>query len=286
MCHPIWVRYSQPRKLKTKRGQLKAERNAWCIKCHQPMAKHGCFFHCQNCRSCCKAQQGPPQWKRLAAPTNPWCLRCRQPLIKHGQSYRCKECGTHVADNHRLRLALERRGRTNAWCLSCRWPMLATGVWRCERCGVSTVYHSIKAERRDTRPEADPRNPYCIIHRRRMQSAEKGRRRFRCPECRLSVTARSRQMAHYVGVQWQLRPLAAPSTTIDRFVRAIDHAVPRGLLPEMREEICQEMLLAILDYAEKVVLDVPGFVKAYKKRYPLPMNSLDANPLWAEKLVG
>src|ERR1041385_2048404 len=120
------MRYAKPRKLQTKRGQQRAEANAWCVGCRQPMARHGKNFTCSTCHVACRIQLTPTRRagvkcrfggqgrvlrkndKRLSEATlgNPYCLSCRVKMKTHGfrktkagpiRIFTCSSCGGHVS---------------------------------------------------------------------------------------------------------------------------------------------------------------------------------------------
>jgi hypothetical protein len=72
----------------------------------------------------------------------------------------------------------------------------------------------------------------------------------------------------------------------DNLLVRINRRVPSALPEEMRADICQEMLLQMMESIEKVLASVPTFVKDYKKEYPFQYHSIDANPKFADKIAG
>ena len=71
----------------------------------------------------------------------------------------------------------------------------------------------------------------------------------------------------------------------DLLVR-INRRVPSMLPEEMRADICQEMLLQMMESIEDVLKNVPRFIRDYKKHYPFQYHSLDSNPKLIERLAG
>lgn len=65
---------------------------------------------------------------------------------------------------------------------------------------------------------------------------------------------------------------------------AINSVVPRGLPGNLREDVCQDILVAILEGElppEDFNIAVPKFLKAARKRYSMPWGTLSLDqPLW------
>lgn len=71
----------------------------------------------------------------------------------------------------------------------------------------------------------------------------------------------------------------------DLLVR-INRRVPSTLPDEMRDDICQEMLLQMLKSIEQVLANTPRFIKDYKRHYPIQYLSFDAQPKLLERIAG
>ena len=84
---------------------------------------------------------------------------------------------------------------------------------------------------------------------------------------------------------WQTVARERRSAFDDLLVR-INRRVPAGLPEEMRDDICQEMLVDVLRSIDKVLGNVPKYLSEYKKRYPFQYHSFDANPKLAERIAG
>jgi hypothetical protein len=71
----------------------------------------------------------------------------------------------------------------------------------------------------------------------------------------------------------------------DLLVR-INRRVPSSLPEEMRADICQEMLLQMMQSIEGVLANTPVFIREYKKDYPFQYHSFDAKPELVERIAG
>jgi hypothetical protein len=120
----------------------------------------------------------------------------------------------------------------------------------------------------------------------KMYSNGEKRRRFRCRRCRVNVLP---QTTRYVSsvFRWQTRGLVTDANLPNEFLQRMDRSVPYGLPQEMREDILQELMMEVLEGINRVVANVPEFIRKYKKEYPFRMYSLD-DPYsgLAERLVG
>ena len=72
----------------------------------------------------------------------------------------------------------------------------------------------------------------------------------------------------------------------DELLIRINRRVPTALPEEMRADICQEMLLEVLQSIEDVLGKVPIFIREYKRNYPFQYQSLDANPNLLQSITG
>ncbi len=263
------MRYAQPRKLQTKRGQLKAALNAWCLTCKQPMARHGKNFSCAGCHVATRwhiEHRRPSQKqssKNTRSETNlredsyPYCLSCRLRMKWFSRSgtgrvhgFRCQQCKTIVAshldyskvvEKEKQILFLMRQGYLDSQIIkkmSChrltvkRLRKLVTNARRCD-CG-QLFHHSTKC---------------------------------------------------FLKPGWQATARERRSDFEDLLVR-INRRVPSAFPDEMRSDICQEMLLEILRSIEKVLANTPRFISEYKKRYPVNYYSIDANPVLLDRIAG
>jgi len=75
-------------------------------------------------------------------------------------------------------------------------------------------------------------------------------------------------------------------TAFDDLLVRINRRVPSTLPEEMRADICQEMLLQMMQFIERVLANVPSFISAYKKDYPFHYHSFDAKPKLVERVAG
>ena len=72
----------------------------------------------------------------------------------------------------------------------------------------------------------------------------------------------------------------------DELLVRINRRVPAMFPQEMRDEICQEMLLEVLKSIDRVLANSPDFIRKYKQRYPLQYHSFDADPRLVERIAG
>lgn len=168
-------------------------------------------------------------------------------------------------------------GSLNPWCLKCRTPMAQKGQGRL-RCKCGAKAQARKSRRLHTGgPLADPTNPYCITCRLptwRWHSKQ-GFIAYRCARCRWVIRAeglpRSRDGSRRPSVVniCEFYPYGSQ----DDLILAINQIVPRGI--PQREDICQEMLLAIVAGESGVIERVNEFVSAHWKQYTRFNVSLD-----------
>lgn len=84
---------------------------------------------------------------------------------------------------------------------------------------------------------------------------------------------------------WQTVARERRSAFDDLLVR-INRRVPAALPEEMRDDICQEMLLDLMRSIDKVLGNVPSYISEYKKRYPFQYHSFDANSKLVKRIAG
>jgi hypothetical protein len=165
-------------------------------------------------------------------------------------------------------------------------------AFRCRECRAITASHKEKAK----------------IHRREEQIIallEAGYldsqivRKMKChhqtvKRLRLQVSDVKRcecgQLFHHVS-KCHLRPgwqtvARERRSAFDDLLLRINRRVPSGLPQEMRDDICQEMLLDVMRSIDKVLGNLPSYISEYKKRYPFQYHSLDANPTLSERIAG
>jgi hypothetical protein len=98
------------------------------------------------------------------------------------------------------------------------------------------------------------------------------------------------QVFHHAG-KCQLRP-GWQTTARDRrddfdnLLVRINRRVPSAFPEEMRDEICQEMVLEVMKSIERVLATAPQFISEYKKRYPFQYYSFDASPELMDRIAG
>ena len=260
------MRYAQPRKLKTKRGQHKAEQNAWCITCHQPMARHGKNYSCSTCHVATRIEliardgrNSPPAANRSHDPkaVNPFCFTCRIRMHRFSRtasgkphSYRCRQCKAMTA-SHRDGSRSYQREREIVQLLKAGY--LDKQIVRKMKCHHRTVA-------RLRLQVNDPRTCEC------------GQLFYHTTKC-------------HRRPGWQTLARERRTAFDDLLVR-INRRVPSTLPEEMRADICQEMLLQMMQYIERVLAEVPVFIREYKKHYPFQYHSFDGKPKLIERIAG
>ena len=165
-------------------------------------------------------------------------------------------------------------------------------AFRCFGCGtcvkteakrkVSRVSNADKAKFRAQR------NPYHIDCQRPMR--RKGPN-WTCLECYAFVRVETSALA-LSRPQMKTVKVIKYETVIkeeiqDGLLKRIDEVVPRRLYREDREEIKQEMMIAVLTAVDEVLQRGPEFVKAHNRSYPtFQHRSIDDDARLAESLVG
>jgi hypothetical protein len=263
------VRYAQPRKLKTQRGALKATRNAWCLSCHEPMAKHGKNFTCSQCHLATRihisnglGDRAQTIRKGQSASANsqylyPFCLECKTRMQRFSRnasgkchSFRCRQCKTITASH------IERAGtylREKEILRMLQAGHLDSQIVRKMKC-----HHTTVKRLRDQVTNA--------------RLCECGQLFFHTSKCRRRPG-------------WQTK-VSERRQGFDELLVRISRRVPSAFPEEMREEICQEMLLEISRSIDRVLANAPDFIRKYKKRYPFQYHSFDANPNLLARIAG
>ena len=262
------MRYAQPRKLKTRRSERKAALNAWCLNCRQPMARHGRNFTCSGCHLATRIQLtgGTLRSRAIRQGTiatqdqrdgYPCCRHCRIRMQRVSRNsagnvhaFRCRQCRTITSSRTERSKALNRESQILA--------LVKDGY------SDSQIVRKLKCHHRTVR---------------KFRSAVSDPKRCECGELFRHVT------------KCKLRPgwqtLARERrNAFDDFVLRISRRVPGSLPAEMRDDICQEMLLEIMRSIDKVLANAPQYISDYKKRYPFEFYSYDANPILLERIAG
>lgn len=118
---------------------------------------------------------------------------------------------------------------------------------------------------------------------------KKALRKFVCSMCRVTVTANPRKggrKAKPTVLRVAKLNLRYPYGTSDALVRRINESVPSALPEDIREDVCQNMLIAILEGSEErdVAAGVQRFILEHRREYPFRYNfSIDANPAKYER---
>lgn len=263
------MRYAQPRKLTTKRGKLKAAQNAWCVSCRQPMAKHGKNFTCSDCHVATRIaitngrgrnaeiiRQGILNSANLKL-TYPSCAACRVRMHRLSRNsvgkppaFRCRQCKS-ITSSHIERGPVHTREEQILELL--RAGYLDSQIVRLMKCHHKTVKR-LRADVNDAR---------------------------RC-ECG--------QLFHHSGKcrvkpGWQTRARERRDDFDNLLVR-INRRLPSSFPEEMRDDICQEMLLEVMNSIDRILARTPQFISEYKKRYPFQYYSLDGNPNLIDRIAG
>jgi len=252
------VRYAQPRYLKTKRGERKANENAWCLKCRRPMARHGRNFSCASCHVATRieivgtARRSAPKGEALSAvDARPWCLSCRQPFKRSGPDrFRCFRCRLVVRGHSDKRKLLAAREREIV-------GLIRAGYTNKDVARKANCHH---------------------------QTAARLRRGVRARLCECGgLFFHKHQCKKRRG--WQSTVQERRSTFDDLLVR-INRRIPRGLDEEVRGEVAQQMLVDIVQLIDDTLSKSQDYIRRYKKDYPFQVYSIDANPTFADRLVG
>ena len=263
------MRYARPRKLTTKRGLHKATRNAWCLSCREPMAKHGKNFTCSQCHLATRIQIANGLGKRAEAIRKgaqeaasrqseyPYCMQCKIKMHRFSRNssgkvhaFRCAQCKS-ITSSHTVLGKVHQRQQEITDLI--RAGYLDCHVVRKMKCHHSTV-RRLRAEVSDIR------------------LCECGLVFYHTSKCHLRA-----------GWQTKVRDRRA---AFDELLVRINRRVPAEFPQEMREEICQEMLLEIMKSIDRVLANTPDFIKKYKKRYPFQYYSFDADPKLVERIAG
>ena len=263
------MRYARPRQLKTKRGLLKAQQNAWCLSCHEPMARHGKNFTCSPCHVATRIQIGNGLAKRGEAirngaqqtadrqPEYPYCVKCQIKMHRFSRNssgkvhaFRCAKCKA-MTSSHTVRGKVHEREQEIADLV--RAGYLDCQIVRKMKCHHTTV-RRLRAEVTDAR------------------LCECGQLFYHTTKCHLRAG-------------WQSKVRHRRDAFEDLLVK-INRRVPAAFPQEMRDEICQEMLLEIVKSMDRVLANAPDFIKKYKQRYPFQYHSFDADPKLVERIAG
>lgn len=263
------MRYVQPRKLKTKRGLLKATLNAWCLSCHDPMARHGKNFTCSPCHVATRihiengfGNRGPAIRKGKSECASqqslyPFCVACKIRMHRFSRNssgkshaFRCRQCKT-ITSSH-----IER----------------SKGYQREQE-----ILELIRAGHLDSQIVRRMKCHHTTVKRLRLQVSD-----MRLCECG--------QLFHHANKchlrdGWQAK-VGNRRDLFDELLVRINRRVPSAFPDEMREEICQEMFLEVIKSIDRVLANSPEFIKRYKQRYPFQYHSFDANPKLVERIAG
>lgn len=263
------MRYAEPRKLNTKRGARKSLLNAWCVACHQPMARHGKNFTCADCHvatriaiSGGRGSRSEVIRKGIVESTDlkaayPCCLTCRLRMHRlsrnsenKAHAFRCRNCKS-ITSSHIERVGRLQREEQILELL--RAGHLDSHIVRKMKCHSTTV--------------------------KRLREQVRDVRRCECGELFHHVSK------CHLRPGWQTTARERRDDFANLLVR-ISRRVPSMFPQEMRDDICQEMLLEILKSVDRVLANAPHFISEYKKRYPFQYYSFDANPQLVDRIAG
>ena len=263
------MRYVYPRKLKTKRGLLKATLNAWCMSCQQPMARHGKNFTCSDChvatririenglgRRCGVIRQGKSRSQGQQS-SYPFCLKCKIRMHRFSRAstqqehaFRCRQCRAITSSHVERGQIYEREARIIKLLEA---GHLDSQIVRKMKCHHTTV-RRLRKEVKDVR------------------LCECGQLYHHVSKCHLRAG-------------WQTL-VKERRTLFDDLLVRVNRRVPSAFPDEMRDEICQEMFLEVIKSIDRVLGNAPEFIRRYKKRYPFQYHSFDANPDLVERIAG
>lgn len=243
---------------------------------------------------------------------NAWCCSCRLPMARHGKNFTCSPC--HVAT--RIEIRNGRGGRSEAirkglldnadrknsypFCLVCRIRMHRLSrnsvgkqhAYRCSKCKSITSSHTVRARIYEREEEILEliRAGYLdshIVRRKKCHSTTVKRLRAQAGNVRRCECGQVFHHARKCQLRkgWQTAARERRDDFDNLLVR-ISRRVPSVFPDEMRDDICQEMLVEVMKSIERVLARAPQFISEYKKRYPFQYYSLDANPELINRIAG
>ena len=236
--------------------------------CHQPMARHGKNFSCSQCHVATRIEINSVEGRsrrcsdrvsqiRDERLLHPFCLSCRIRMQKFSRgkigkphSFRCRQCKTITASHRDSSKAVDREAVIIA--------LLEAGYLDKQIVRKMNCHHRTVARLRQT--VSNPRQCEC------------GQLFYHVTKCRQRPG-------------WQTVAREKRGAFDDLLVR-INRRVPSMLPEEMRADICQEMLLQMMESIEDVLKSVPRFIREYKRHYPFQYQSLDSNTKLLERLAG
>lgn len=245
-------RYSKPRKLKTKRGQLKAEQNAWCLEHQIPMEKHG---------------------KNISCPGH-WSTRIE--ITSRGKRT--------FAERSRLLTGQEKRRSftrpENPFCLRCKIRMcrLSRSPLRyvCRNCNAAPVAHTERKGKLEEQKQA-------VI--RLLRQGKSQTQIVRELHVHWSTVRALRPPDYLAAKSGPHKGHETHRTMFDELLVKVSRAIPRALFDEIRDELTSMILVDIAGDIDKRIKSVQDYIRQYKKMYPQRI-SLDADPTLAERIEG
>lgn len=252
------MRYAQPRKLNTKRGQLKAERNAWCWIHRTPMQRHGRRFACSGHwtvlidgsgnfakRSLERTGRTGRQAEAVAAVTKfsyPWCCTCHKRMRRLGRAadgrpsgFYCGYCraiaGSRTSVVHFKKFLHQRQIKT----------MIRAGHLNEQ---ISRTLHA-----------------HCYtIKKLRAQIPAQEVAHCKCGKLKFHTVACS--------IKPDIRTLLAPHRTeFDRMITAMNRQILPGLPEDVRLEIAQQMFLDVRIAVKEITKRAPEYLRRYNEWY-------------------
>jgi hypothetical protein len=233
-------------------------------------------------------------------------------MARHGKNFTCADC--HVATRIEIRNGrgnrsetirkglLENADRKNSYpfCLGCRVRMHRLSrnsvgkphAYRCSKCKSITSSHTIQARVHEREEEileliqAGYHDSH-IVRKKKCHSTTVKRLRAKARNVRHCECG---QVFHHTG-KCQLRQgwqtiARERRDDFDNLLVRISRRVPSVFPEEMRDDICQEMLLEVMKSIERVLARSPQYISDYKKRYPFQYYSFDANPDLIDRIAG
>jgi tRNA(Ile2) C34 agmatinyltransferase TiaS len=241
-----------------------------CVKCQGRMRLNGHskgkqWFRCSRCVITIATQYEASIHSPLEE-NRPYCLKCRRAMAKRGTSdlgvrvFSCLTCKIKVI-SRRLRPTPKFPKvphpriwplvpDTNPWCIKCRVPMhthehFPTGAvgFTCRRChsGARSFYVRPWCDVRSSRELPSDHIPYCVscqikMHRGPMTSASARNQRYKCPRCKVSVSA------HHRGVLTR----RGANSNGDELLTFISSQIPGNISGEIRAEVTQSIACDLL----------------------------------------
>lgn len=267
------------------------------------------YFYCKNCdyhlpcnkpphpkysakRSYVKIVQGKgvksPSWLGLQPP---WCVKCHQEMVSRGISWACKPCHSWPRKHMNMKrppatpiIELDLR----PWCVRCQRPMLSLQreaaqsrpewrckpAWKCGTCFRTCVQFVTNSEKNRRDEQILTLLKRGVPHRDIIKIAHCGPHTV----CRLSKQLIGRPE----------KRLKLEKSFFDRIPFRIGRSIPWSVPAEMRDDLEQEAILAIMRAVDDEIAKHKERIRRYNQTYnDVKHIQIDADPYyWQNELVG